>query len=64
MLEIYNRKVFENNSTKKNNQEITTINENTKYTQNIIKFNKIKNILVKMILKIEFYKIKFLRNEQ
>ena len=64
MLEIYKRKLFENNSTKKNNQEDTTINENTKHTQNIIIFKKTKNILVKMILKIEFYKIKILRNEQ
>ena len=60
MLESYKKKLFENNSTKKNNQEGTTINENIKHTQNIIIFKKTKNILVK----IEFYKIKILRDEQ
>lgn len=65
MLEIYKRKPFEGNPTKKKNQGIITINENVKHIQNIIKIKKTKKFqLVKMILKIKLYKIKVLRSEQ
>lgn len=65
MLEIYNRKSFESNTTKKKNQEIIMINKNPKYIQNIIKSKKIKKSqIIKKILEIESCKIKLLRSKK
>ncbi len=65
MLEIYNRKSFESNTTKKKNQGIIMINKNPKYIQNIIKSKKIKKSqIIKKILEIESCKIKLLRSKK
>ena len=64
MFEIQNKQSIENNSTKKNNQKICSINENTTPTQNTIKFKKIKIFQVKNISKYEFYEINLQRSEQ
>ena len=64
MFEIQNKQSIENNSTKKNNQEICSINQNITPTQSTIKFKKIKIFQVKNISKYEFYEMDLQRSEQ
>ena len=64
MFEIRNKQSIENNLTKKNNQEICSINQNITPTQSTIKFKKIKIFQAKNISKYEFYEMDFQRSEQ